>query len=95
MNRLTRRITSVRVRLTLWNTVTFAIVLISLGVGFRFLARNYLLSALDREIGSQAKTNAGDAHGQTIDGKQQLFREQYYHEAHRAGRRASASGKAA
>lgn len=54
MNRFLRRITSVRARLTIWNTVTFAIVLIAIGIVFRFLAQNYLLSALDREIERQA-----------------------------------------
>lgn len=46
---------SVRVRLTLWNALTLATVLIALGVAFRFLAENYLLNALDREIRAQAQ----------------------------------------
>lgn len=46
---------SVRARLLLWNTLTFAVVLVLLGVAFRFLAENYLLNALDREIRMQAQ----------------------------------------
>lgn len=46
---------SARVRLTLWNTLTLAFTLIALGVTFRFMAENYLLNALDREIRTQAQ----------------------------------------
>ena len=49
------RISSVRVRLMLWNTLTFALVLVLLGIAFRFLAENYLLGALDREVRMQAQ----------------------------------------
>jgi two-component system OmpR family sensor kinase len=55
MNRLMRRFSSVRARLSLWNTFTFALVLITLGVSFRFLAERYLLDAMDREIKMQAQ----------------------------------------
>ncbi|HLJ55235.1 MAG TPA: HAMP domain-containing sensor histidine kinase [Chthonomonadaceae bacterium] len=41
---------SARARLIFWNTVTFAIVLVSLGAAFRVLAERSLLAALDREI---------------------------------------------
>src|SRR5258708_10067042 len=53
--RYLRKLSSVRARLTIWNTITFALVLVALGVVFRFLAQSYLLSALDREITAQAK----------------------------------------
>ncbi len=46
---------SVRVRLTLWNTLTLAFVLVALGVAVRFVAKNYLLNALDRDIKMQAQ----------------------------------------
>lgn len=55
MRYLVRRFSSVRVRLTLGNTLTFAFVLITLGIAFRFLAQNYLLNALDHEIKKQAQ----------------------------------------
>lgn len=46
---------SVRVRLTLWNTLTLAFVLVALGITVRFVAKNYLLNALDRDIKMQAQ----------------------------------------
>jgi len=46
---------SVRWRLAFWNTATFAVVLVVLGVVFRLLTQSYLLSALDRDISVQAR----------------------------------------
>jgi signal transduction histidine kinase len=40
--------------LILWNTITFALVLVSIGVVFRILAERSLVAALDREIHLQA-----------------------------------------
>ncbi len=45
---------SVRAKLTLWNTVTFAAVLACIGIAFRVLAQGYLLSGLDREMRAHA-----------------------------------------
>ena len=55
MKAILRRFSSARARLILWNTLTFALVLVSLGVAFRVLAERSLLTALDREIQLQAR----------------------------------------
>lgn len=57
-----RRFSSVRARLTLGNTLTFAFVLVTLGIAFRFLAQNYLLGALDHEIKKQAQAFQANQH---------------------------------
>jgi len=54
MKNLLRRFSSARAHLIFWNTVTFALVLISLGCVFRVLAERSLLTALDREMHLQA-----------------------------------------
>ena len=54
MRRIFRRFSSARARLILWNTLTFALVLVSLGIVFRVLAERSLLTALDREMHLQA-----------------------------------------
>lgn len=54
MRRMLRRLSSARARLIFWNTVTFALVLLSLGALFRVLAERSLRTALDREMHLQA-----------------------------------------
>ncbi len=54
MKAILRKFSSARALLLLWNTVTFALVLVSLGIVFRVLAERSLLTALDREMHLQA-----------------------------------------
>ena len=60
------RFSSVRVRLTLGNTLTFAFVLVTLGTAFRFLAQNYLLGALDHEIKKRAQAFQTNQHIEVV-----------------------------
>ena len=57
---------SVRARLTLWNTVTFAAVLVCIGVSFRLLAQSYLLSGLDRELHAHTDVQSGAVTNQIL-----------------------------
>jgi signal transduction histidine kinase len=54
MKRLLSKLSSARAKLILWNTITFALVLVTLGAVFRVLAERSLVAALDREIRLQA-----------------------------------------
>jgi len=54
MRKLLSKLTSARAKLILWNTITFALVLVTLGIVFRVLAERSLVVALDREIRLQA-----------------------------------------
>jgi signal transduction histidine kinase len=57
---------SVRARLTLWNTVTFAAVLVCIGISFRLLAQAYLLSGLDRELHAHTDVQTGAVTNQIL-----------------------------